>query len=265
MNCVAARMLLRSRPWPIYLVAGFAALGLKAHYSRAGAGDLAWILAPTAWLVGWWRGQPLLRDPDLGWRAADGSFVIAPACAGVNFLIVVFTVAVLGFAHRHRSPHQRLAWLAAAGTAAYVLTVTVNALRIVIAVQLYGASIYGAWLTPERVHRVAGTAIYLVALWIAWAGFDHASGRRSRARVSSSWTALLLVPGAYVGVTVVIPLVNGAGRHFGSSYIEHAITVSLVAACTIPLLSLWRWATSGSLPPRRATPRDEGRERWTSR
>jgi len=71
-------------PWGIYLATGLVAIGLKAFYSRAGVDDLAWVLAPTAEVVGWLRGQALLHDPNFGWRAADGSFVIAPACAGVT-------------------------------------------------------------------------------------------------------------------------------------------------------------------------------------
>ena len=87
-----------------------AAYGLKLHYSRASVEDLTWILGPTARAVGWLRGETLTMVPDAGWAPPDGSYVIAPACTGVNFMILVLTVAVLGFAHRLRSPGRRLSW-----------------------------------------------------------------------------------------------------------------------------------------------------------
>jgi exosortase K len=96
-------------PWVSWGTALVAAYGLKLHYSRAAAEDLAWILAPTARAVGWLRGETLTLIPE-GWAPPDGSYVIAPACAGVNFMIVALTVSVLGFAHRLRSPGRRLSW-----------------------------------------------------------------------------------------------------------------------------------------------------------
>src|SRR5262249_43603229 len=109
--------------WPMigrtYLSVGLAALALKLHYSHATVDDPAWILRPTAPLVGWVVGQPLSRNPDLGWMAADRAFVIAPACAGVNFLILVFALPAAGFAHRFWSSRERWAWIAGVACAAY--------------------------------------------------------------------------------------------------------------------------------------------------
>src|SRR5215212_6905700 len=87
-------------PWVSWGAAMLAAYGLKLSYSRAAAEDLAWILGPTARAVGWLRGETLTLSPGAGcagWIPPDGSYVIAPACAGVNFMILVLTVAVLGF------------------------------------------------------------------------------------------------------------------------------------------------------------------------
>ena len=99
-------------PWISWGTAVLAAYGLKLYYSRASAEDLAWILVPTARAVGWLRGETLTLIPGAGWAPPDGSYFIAPACAGVNFMILVLTVSVLGFAHRLRSPGQRLALVA---------------------------------------------------------------------------------------------------------------------------------------------------------
>src|SRR5262249_32440876 len=92
------------RPWLAWGPAIAAVYGLKRLYSRAAVEDLGWILTPTARAVGWLRGEALVLNPHTGWVAPDGSYFIAPACAGVNFMILALTVSVLGFSHRLRSP-----------------------------------------------------------------------------------------------------------------------------------------------------------------
>ncbi len=209
-----------------------AAYGLKLSYSRAAAEDLAWILGPTARAVGWLRGETLTLSPGAGWMAPDGSYVIAPACAGVNFMILVLTVAVLGFAHRLHSPGQRLSWWIGSLLGAYALTIAVNTLRILAAVELYRVGPV-TWLTREQEHRLLGTVLYLGALWGIFAVLDRLTaqgGTRSRL------AAAVLVPGAYLGMTVVVPLVNG---HSGGQYAEHAMMVSL-ATLVLGLLMIGR-------------------------
>ena len=214
------------RPWLSWAAAIAAAYGLKLAYSRASAADLAWILVPTARAVGWLRGETLIFNPASGWVAPDGSYVIAPACAGVSFLILVLTVAVLGFAHRLRSPRARLGWWLASLAGAYVVTIAVNTLRIVAAVELYRLGPV-AGLTPEAAHRLLGILIYLGALWGLFIALDQLTGGRRAGG--------LLVLGAYLGMTLVVPLVTG---HPGERYAEHAMMVSLIAG----LLMAGRWA-----------------------
>lgn len=207
-----------------------AAYALKLHYSRAAAGDLAWILAPTARAVGWLRGETLTPGPR-GWMAPDGSYVIAPACAGVNFLILVLTVSVLGFAHRLRSPGRRLSWWIGSLLGAYVLTIAVNTLRILAAVELYRIGPV-TWLTREQEHRLLGTVLYLGALWGVFCLLDRLTASGTRSKLA------FLVPGAYLGMTVVVPLLSG---HRGGGYLEHAMMVSIAVLAGVALAGLlWR-------------------------
>lgn len=214
------------RPWPSWGTALLAAYGLKLAYSRASAADLGWILVPTARAVGWLRGETLTFNPGAGWVAPDGSYVIAPACAGVNFLILALIVSVLGFAHRLRSPRARLGWWLASLAGAYLTTLAVNTLRIVAAVELYRLGPV-AGLTPEAAHRLLGIVIYLGALWMLYTALDRLTGGLS--------TGGLLVAGAYLGMTLVVPLLTG---HPGERYAEHAMMVLVIMV----LCLVGRWA-----------------------
>lgn len=208
------------RPWVSWMATAVAAYGLKRHYSRASVEDLAWILEPTARAVGWLRGEWLAPDP-AGWMPADGSYVIAPACAGVNFLILALTVSVLGFSHRLRSPGRRLGWWLGSLLGAWGLTIAVNTARILAAVELYRLGPI-AGLTPEQAHRFLGIVVYLGALWVLYGALDVLTGARSRP------AGAVLVPVAYLGMTLGVPLLTGAFRQPGGLYAEHAMMVVLV-------------------------------------
>ena len=223
-------------PWTSWGTAMLAAYGLKLHYSRASVEDLSWILVPTAQAVGWLRGEALTLSPSAGWVAPDGSYYIAPACAGVNFMILVLTVSVLGFAHRMRSPGERLAWWLAALSGAYVLTIVVNTARILAAVELYRTgSVFG--LTAEQAHRLLGIVLYLGALWGVFLLLDRLT-RRDHA--PATLAAALLVPGAYLGMTLLVPLLNGSFRHPGEQSVEHVVVVSGVTMAALALFLLAR-------------------------
>jgi exosortase K len=210
-------------PWLSWGTAITAAYGLKLSYSRASAGDLGWILAPTARAVGWLRGETLVFNPGAGWVAPDGSYLIAPACAGVNFLILAFVVSVLGFSHRPRSLRGRLGWWLGSAAGAYLLTIAVNTLRIVAAVELYRLGPV-AGLTPEQAHRLLGIVIYLGALWGLFATLDRLTSERPG--TGAALAGGILVVGAYLGMTVAVPFLNG---HPGERYGEHVVMVLLTA------------------------------------
>jgi exosortase K len=206
-------------PWLSWGTALLAAYALKLAYSRTTVADLAWILTPTARAVGWLRGETLVLLPGFGWGPADGSYFIAPACAGVNFLILVLTVSVLGFAHRLRSPRQRLAWWLGAAAGAYLATVAVNALRIVAAVELYRQGpLLG--LSPEQLHRLLGILLYLGVLAGIYGLLD-----RLTAGEGFPLAGGLLVIGVYLGMTLIVPLLTG---HPGERYAEHAMMVVIM-------------------------------------
>ncbi len=225
------------RPWFSWGTALLAAYGLKLAYSRASAEDLAWILVPTARAVGWLRGETLTLSPGAGWVAPDGSYFIAPACAGVNFMILGLTVSVLGFSHRLRSPGARLSWWLASLAGAYIFTIAVNTLRIVAAVEIHRLGPV-AEFTPEQMHRLLGTVLYLGALWGLYGLLDRLTSRRPES-ARSPLAAGILVAGAFLGMTVVVPLLTG---HPGARYAEHAMMVTMITllflACRFAIV--WR-------------------------
>ena len=137
------------------------ALVLKLHYSNAGADDLAYVLAPTATLVQLVTGAAFVHESGAGYLSQELAILIAPSCAGVNFLVMAWCMLGCGAVAAKRG---KLAWLAASAGLAYAATVIVNAARIVIGATLAGGTAESVWLTPDQLHRVLGVLVYLAAL-----------------------------------------------------------------------------------------------------
>lgn len=154
------------------------AWGLKDFYSRARFEDLRWILAPTRKLVEWLTGAAFEAEAGQGYLSRDRLYRIVPACAGVNFMIVAFATLVCGLVHTRSSLAGRAALLAASGLATYAVTVLANATRIAIAIRLHDAGASFGALTPERLHRMEGVAVYFLYLCVLLAAGARATGAR---------------------------------------------------------------------------------------
>lgn len=218
--------------YAVALVALVLAWLLKLHYSEATPEALRWILAPTAGLAS------LLLQHELVFRAGEGylsrelSILVSPACAGVNFLIVALLALALGFGHRFEGWAGRARWLGLSLLIAYAVTIVVNVLRIGLSVALAHTAARTLGLSFQSVHRLLGVVVYLgalVALCLtvqAWLGSRGASsGRR---------VAPALALACYTGVTLVVPLLRGAGDR--PEFWSHAAPVSVLVVVSGLLL-----------------------------
>lgn len=231
----------------VYLPAACIAAGLKHHYSHADAGTLSWILRPTAYLASVLGDHSFHFTAAAGWTTPDGAFIIAPACAGMNFLILLFGLGVLLFLHHFLSLRWQCLWYVAAFLIAYGATIVVNTFRVLISIRLFQADIYGAWITPDRLHHVAGIAIYFGALWVmvegeraavlrlagVQTGREPHTGQKLR---KSIWPVLL----GYGIMTLLIPLLNGAAGRFGGRFLEHTALVTAVCLLVMTAVFLLR-------------------------
>lgn len=231
------------------LAAGLAVLLmvlLKHHYSLATATQLDWILAPTATLVAWSTSAHLVHESGVGYVDFDKGVIVAPACAGINFMIIAFGLTAFCGLHQIRRLSCQLAWLALALAAAYGLTLVVNSMRIALSMTLHEANIYDDWVTVARVHRLAGVGLYLGALWLYSLGLRQVIGlysrhfdclRQHRSRYASGWSVL----GLYLPAAVGVPVANLAWRRAPPDFGEHCVTV-IVAS-----LAFWAVVTVTTL------------------
>jgi exosortase K len=241
---------------PLYALGLLVAYGFKSFYSRAGADDLGWVLGPTCRLVGMLTGISFQPESGAGWINHTHRMIVGPPCAGLNFLIIVFSTLYFSFLHRLEGLHRKLLWLGLSLGTAYALTLGTNAIRIIAATHLYQMDIYGDWITPARVHRLEGTLVYSFSLLAAYLTVDRIAGRflfgvsptpAAANRIAPEIRSALVPLSWYILMVVGVPLANRAYRRDGMLFAEHALVVLFVCLALLALSypahrGLLKWA-----------------------
>lgn len=159
----------------------FIAFGLKVFYQTANTPDLQWVLAPTKVLVQGFTGLHFSYDATRGYVNIAHQFVIAKSCAGVNFLIIAFCTSVFGFTLKFAQMKVQLFSVVAFLGLAYLLTVVVNAFRIISALVFRNASVQVPGLNANQLHATEGVIIYLSFLLIYYLILNYCFNRKRTA------------------------------------------------------------------------------------
>jgi len=220
-----------------HLGAGACALALafsvKAFYSRAGATELLWILGPSAWLARVVGGIDLAYERGAGFISHAHHMVVGPSCAGINFLVICFLALYFSFAHHFPG---KMRWLTASAVIAFGAAIVASGLRIFVSAHLWDADIYGLWMTPDRMHRIAGTVIYyasLVMLYLVVA--SRVDARAGASAHHPRCTAPLLW---YLGISLGVPLAGRMLEGGPPGFAEHAAWVAGITLCLTVLMFL---------------------------
>ena len=209
--------------WAVVLLGAFA---LKLYYSEASVEQLRWILAPTTALVEGVSGTSFAFEAYAGYLSEDRRFLIAPSCAGVNFLITAFLLLAARRLLREGSSQSSWGFIPAAALIAYGVTLVANTVRIVFALR---AEPEGGWLSADELHRAEGILVYSGFLLLLFVVSERLSAARRVNLLRQSAFPLFL----YYTTTIGIPLANGGYRQ-GPGFWKHAAFVFLIP----PLLLL---------------------------
>jgi exosortase K len=235
-----------------YVIGIVIAFTLKYYYSRADAEALDWILAPTVRCVRVLSGITFEKQQDVGYVNHEYQFIIAPVCAGMNFMVIAFSTLIFSFTHRIKTWKGKLLWMGSSLLIVYLYTILANSLRIIPSVFLPQLDIYNGWITPERAHTIEGTVVYFTSLLLLYFIADEVLKRiapvydiksdtekahTGKAPISMlyrySFPVLL-----YFAITLGVPFINGAVRNNRADFLEHAALVAVVCGIVILLWGL---------------------------
>jgi exosortase K len=233
-----------------YCFTFLAALIMKSYYRVADAEALRWILMPTAFMVQVIGKVPFAYEAGAGFVNMEKNVTIAPSCAGMNFMIIVFCVFIFGFIHFFEQHRFKWVWCMGSFFLAYCLTLMVNAARILLSIHLFESEFSISGLHPAGLHRLTGTLMYFSVLYFIYqkltqifargtqpVRFDRSVKYKKRTLIKDSARIGWLPIAGYLSVAVVIPLLNNGYRYQGERFVEHCATLLLVCLAVI-LMSL---------------------------
>ncbi|MDB5255454.1 MAG: xrtK [Chitinophagaceae bacterium] len=147
-----------------YLCTMIIFMALKAWYTTTDHDQLLFILKPTQLLVEIFTGSPAVYDAAHGYFYPDLNITIEKSCSGFNFWLLSFALFVFVSLNHLRSQMGKLFAIPAALLLSYVLTLFVNASRIVTSI---AANSYTQRFSDHPItwlHQAEGTFIYLLFL-----------------------------------------------------------------------------------------------------
>ena len=237
----------------LYFVVLSAAFCLKLHYSRAASDDLTWILKPTAEFVEYVTDIHFVKSENAGFINREHRILIAPSCAGVNFLIMAFCMSSFSSLHQPGFRRKKIFRLIACGLSSYLLTILVNTIRITAAIYLYKYCVSWGWFTSDRIHRIEGIVVYFVFLFIFYRGIQKVISKNWKTKekkvrykndyaksrticLPAGWTPLSW----YLAITLGIPLLNSAYLKNFARFAEHFIMVIFVSTILLLIITWFK-------------------------
>jgi exosortase K len=222
-----------ARKLPLYLLPAVLAVSIKYHYSTADSSQLQWILGPTAWLVSFLTDTRFTFIAARGYVSANQDIIIAPACGGLNFLIICFCMLVFSFMHRTKTLRRGLCLIATSCMTALCLTLVVNTARIILTMRTSNNPLAVGILSSDRLHRLEGICIYFLALSLLYYAAAAAANQflERRASIFSNSILKLAIFSPffwYLLIMVGIPILRGSYSNNLSAFMEHSLFVTIV-------------------------------------
>lgn len=231
---------------PLYLLTIIIALVMR-YISKINDSDaLCRILTPTAWWVSFLSGIHFEYLPHMGYVNYSYNFLIAPACSGCRFMLIIFLMLMFSFLYRIKSLRSGYMWFGFSVIFSFVFTIFVNGIRITASIYFpivfENLGLIGGLLTQDRLHTIIGTAAYFsfmcaaypLADFICRHVFIYSDKETSTSQPdnSSGISLKLIIPAFWYFLAVlVIPFIGRVYRNEWEGFGQYAALI--VGVCFV--------------------------------
>lgn len=144
----------------IYIFTGLIIALLQYLYLYGDLQSLLFILKPVAVLVTLFTGQEYTYYRDIGFINNSEQINIGRECVGINFYTILFLMLIFTYIKRIKGKGNRYIFFAGTFIISYIVTILVNASRIIASLSIVGLNIF-----PHRyeaiVHQSMGILFFL--------------------------------------------------------------------------------------------------------
>lgn len=148
---------------------------MKVLYTQTSSDDLIFLLYPTDQLVCILKGSHSSYIPNSGYFHIDLNILIEKSCAGFNFFILFFLISYITCLKHISHSNRRWSLLPICLLISYLLTIAVNASRIITAIALKSKFNF---IEISSSHQIQGTFIYLFFLLLFYSILKYYLNKR---------------------------------------------------------------------------------------
>lgn len=228
-----------------YLLALVFAAGMKYYCREADSDGLLWLLAPIAWWVRSISGITFSYEPGIGYVSHALQFILAPSCAGSQFMIICVVTLTVSFVHRMGTWKRGLGWTGFSLGISYLYTILVNGIRILLSIRipqmLERTSFCEKWISPEQLHTLIGTTIYFTALLFIFFLADAFTRQIADAEKMHSVKIYMQPVFWYAFFVIGIPFLNRMYRNNYEGFAEYARLIISVCLMFTGILFAGFW------------------------
>lgn len=160
-----------------YTLAAVLAFAGKLFYSLASTRELLFLLSPITFLVSAFTGIPFTYDESAGYANLASGIVIGKSCAGMNYLILIYTMTIVSFVHYFSKTSGKILLQGCALAGSWLLCVYATAARIIISIPLLSAGNNFPFLKTDTAHKIVGIVVYVTILLLFYSITDAAFRR----------------------------------------------------------------------------------------
>lgn len=233
------------KPLISYFLGLLIVISLKLYSDQAGSDELIWILRPTAWWTSILSGFTFTYEQGAGYVNHSLRFIIAPACAGLRFLMIACLMLIWSFVHRMDSRKKQLHWTLLSLPVSCLITIFVNGIRITLSIILppllqKPESIIRN-ISSGQLHTAIGTLVYFLSLLILyWAGDQLSQRIGKKAAIQKKqfiWKKLLPILW-YLGPVIGLPFLSRMAYKDYKNFRSYELPVLIVCGSVLFLLTL---------------------------
>ena len=159
---------------------------LKLFYSTCETQQLLFILSPVTWLVELFTGRDFSYRSGLGYLNIDNAIVIGKGCAGMNYLIIVLCMLSFTVIKAYSGIKNKAAAFIILSVASYLLTIFVNAFRIISSMLVLDLKIFDNLISRDILHKSVGIFSYFFFLLVIYSVTLKIIGKASVEKAKTS-------------------------------------------------------------------------------
>lgn len=152
----------------------------KLFYSLSSVRALLFLLAPVTFLVSAFTGIPFEYHESSGFINLYRGIVIGKSCAGMNYLLLLYTTTIVCFLRYFRKRIGKILFMAVALVTSYLVCLYATATRIIVSIPLISAG-NGFWfLKTDTAHKIVGIVVYLTILLLYYSAISYILNRAAK-------------------------------------------------------------------------------------